>query len=65
MVVENEVHDAVPDDDDRIEFDLDELREQLGIDSILEKLNDLAARFCSDKRGPSTLVQRLKIKSHL
>ena len=32
-----------------MEFDLDELKEQLGIDSILEKLNDLAAKFCGGK----------------
>ena len=32
-----------------MEFDLDELKEKLGIDSILEKLNDLSAKFCSEK----------------
>ena len=37
-------------------------RVSLGIDSIPEKLNDLAAKFCSEKLGLSTLVQRLKIK---
>ena len=51
VVVANEVHD------NRIEFDLDELKRQLGIDSILEKLNDLAAKFCSEKLRLSTLVQ--------
>ena len=46
----NVVHDAVEvDDTDHVEFDLDELKEQLGIDSILEKLNDLAAKLCSGK----------------
>ena len=50
VVIANEVHDAVGvDDTDHVEFDLDELKEQLGIDSILEKLNDLAAKFCSEK----------------
>ena len=50
VVIANEVHDAVGvDDTDLVEFDLDELKEQLGIDSILEKLNDLAAKFCSEK----------------
>ena len=50
VVIANEVHDAVgADDTDQVEFDLDELKEQLGIDSILEKLNDLAAKFCSEK----------------
>ena len=28
-----------------VEFDLDQLKEQLGIDSILDKLNDLTAKF--------------------
>ncbi|CAH3173800.1 unnamed protein product, partial [Porites lobata] len=50
VVIANEVHDAAEaDDTDHVEFDLDELKEQLGIDSILEKLNDLAAKFCGDK----------------
>ena len=50
VVIANEVHDAAEaDDTDHVEFDLDELKEQLGIDSILEKLNDLAAKFCSEK----------------
>ena len=41
MVIANEVHDAAEaDDTDHVEFDLDELKEQLGIDSILEKSND-------------------------
>ena len=49
-MIANEVYDAVEvDDTDHVEFDLDELKEQLGIDSILEKLNDLAAKFCSEK----------------
>ena len=48
VVIANEVHDAVGvDDTDHVEFDLDELKEQLGIDNILEKLNDLAAKLCS------------------
>ena len=42
VVIANEVHDmAEADDTDHVEFDLEELKEQLGIDSILEKLNDL------------------------
>ena len=42
MVIANEVRDAVEvDDTDRVEFDLDELKEHLRIDSILEKLNVL------------------------
>ena len=50
VVIAKEVHDAVEvDDTDHVEFDLDKLKEQLGIDSILEKLNDLAAKFCSEK----------------
>ena len=50
VVIANGVHDAAEiDDTDHVEFDLDELKEQLGIDSILDKLNDLAAKFCSDK----------------
>ena len=50
VVIANEVHDAAEaDDTDHVEFDLDELKEQLGIDSILEKLNDLSAKFCSEK----------------
>ena len=49
VVIANEVHDAAEDDTDHVEFDLDELKEQLGIDSILEKLSDLAAKFCSEK----------------
>ena len=50
VVIANGVHDAAETDDtDHVEFDLDELKEQLGIDSILDKLNDLAAKFCSEK----------------
>ena len=50
VLIANEVHDAVEvDDTDHVEFDLDELKEQLGIDSFLEKLNDLAAKFCGGK----------------
>ena len=50
MVIANEAHDAAEaDDTDEVEFDLDELKEQLGIDNILEKLNDPAAKFCSEK----------------
>ena len=37
------------DDAGHVEFDLDELKEQLGIDGILEKLSDLVAKFCSEK----------------
>ena len=45
VVIVNEVHDAAgADDTDHVEFDLDESKEQLRIDSILEKLNDLAAK---------------------
>ena len=50
VVIANGVHDAAETDDtDHVEFDLDELKEQLGIDSILDKLNDLATKFCSEK----------------
>ena len=50
VVIADEVHDAAETDDtDNVEFDLDKLKEQLGIDSILEKLSDLAAKFCSEK----------------
>ena len=50
VLIANEVRDAVEvDDTDHVEFDLDELKEQLGIDGILEKLNDLAAKFCGGK----------------
>ena len=50
VLIANEVHDAVEvDETDHVEFDLDELKEQLGIDGILEKLNDLAAKFCGGK----------------
>ena len=67
VVIANEVYNAVEvDDTDQAEFDLDELKEQLGIDSILEKSNDLSAKFCSAKTiGLSTLVQRLKIQGPL
>ena len=55
VVIANEVRDAVEvDDTDHVEFDLDELKEQLGIDSILEKLNVLAAKFCSGKARTAT-----------
>ena len=48
VVIANEVHDAVEvDDTDHVEFDLDELKEQLGIDSILEKLNDYGRPYHS------------------
>ena len=54
------------DDIDHVEFDFDELKEQLGIDGILEKLNDLAAKFCGGKTSTlSTLVQRLEIQRPL
>ena len=50
VVIANGIHDAAETDDtDYVEFDLNELKEQLGIDSILDKLNDLAAKFCSEK----------------
>ena len=50
VLIADEIHDAIEvDDSDHVEFDLDELMEQLGIDSILEKLNDLAAKFCGGK----------------
>ena len=50
VVIANEAHDAaVADDADHVEFDLNELNEQLGIDGILEKLIDLAAEFCCEK----------------
>ena len=42
VVIANGVHHPVEvDDTDHVGFDLDVLKEQLGIDSILEKLNDL------------------------
>ena len=41
VLIANEVHNAVEvDNTDHVEFDLDELKEQLAIDSILEKLNN-------------------------
>ena len=50
VAIANEAHDAaVADDADHVEFDLNELKEQLGIDGILEKLSDLAAKFCCEK----------------
>ena len=50
VLIANGVHDAAQTHDtDHVEFDLDELKEQPGIDSILDKLNDLAAKFCSEK----------------
>ena len=50
VVIANKVHDvAAANDTDHMEFDLDELKEQLRIDSILEKLSNLAAKFCSEK----------------
>ena len=50
VLIANGAHDAAETDDtDHVEFDFDELKEQLGIDSILDKLNDLAAKFCSQK----------------
>ena len=49
VVIANEVHDAAEDDTDHVEFDLDELKEQLGIDGILEKLSNLAAKFCGEE----------------
>ena len=49
VVIANEVHDVAEDDTDHVEFDLDELKEQLGIDDILEKLSVLVAKFCSEK----------------
>ena len=50
VVIANGVHDvAETDDTDHVECDLDELKEQLRINSTLDKLNDLAAKFCSEK----------------
>ena len=50
VVIANEVHDAAEvDNTDHVEFNLDALKEQPGIDGILDKLNDLAAKFCSEK----------------
>ena len=50
MVIANEVLDATETEDTgHVEFDLDELKEQIGIDSILGKISDLAAKFCSEK----------------
>ena len=50
VLIVDEVHDVIEvDNSDHVEFDLEELKEQLGIDSILEKLNNLAAKFCSRK----------------
>ena len=50
VLIADEVHKVIEVDDfDHVEFDLDELKEMLGIDSILEKLNDLATKFCSGK----------------
>ena len=48
VVIANEVQHAAEDDTDHVEFDLDELKEQLGIDGILEKLSGLAAKFGSE-----------------
>ena len=62
VVIKNPVSEAVRvDDEDHVEFDLDELKEQLGIETILEKLNVLAEKFSG--KGLSTLVQGLKIQS--
>ena len=67
MVTAYEVYNAVEvDNTDHVEFYLDELKEQLGIDSILKKLNDLAAKFCSDKprtEYSSTEAQNSKTSS--
>lgn len=50
VVIVNEVYDVVGVDDiDYVEFDLDELKEQFGIDSIFDKFNDFVVKFCSEK----------------
>ena len=55
MLIANQVHDAVEvDETDHVEFDLDELKEQLGMDSILEKHNDLAAKYSGSEARNST-----------
>ena len=55
VLISNEVHDAVEvDETDHVEFDLDELKEQLGMNSILEKHNDLAAKYSGSEARNST-----------
>ena len=50
VVIKSPVSEAIRvDDEDHVEFDLDELKEQLGIDSILEKLNVLAEKFSGER----------------
>ena len=45
----NEVSEVLPpNEDDSLEFDVEELKEQLGIDRILDKLNSLAEK-CSER----------------
>lgn len=61
-VIANEVLNAVLDNDtDYMELDLDEWKEQLGINSILGRLNNLAVQFCSEKsRHPGSEAQNSK-----
>ena len=47
VVVENVSKEAAGTEEDSFEFDLDELKEQLGIDQIFDKLNFLAEAFVS------------------
>ena len=50
VMIANEGHEAAEaDDTDHVESDLDELKEQLGIDSFLAIFSDLATKFCSEK----------------
>ena len=66
VLIANEVHDAVQvDDTDHVEFDLDELKEQLGIGSILKSSTTLMQSSVAEKLGLSTLVERLKIQRPL
>ena len=65
VVIANDVHDTVEDDTDHEEFDLDELKEQLGIDGILEKLSDLAAKFCGEKSRTDYSGSEAQIQSPL
>ena len=47
VVVENVSEEVAGTEEDNFEFDLDELKEQLGIDQIFDKLNFLAEAFVS------------------
>lgn len=63
----NVVGKSVPEEDvgaeeENIQIDLDELKKQLGIDQILDKLNSLVEKLC-ERTG--TLVQGLKLPSPL